>query len=374
MSPAPTSPAPAPAVRICLADPAIRAEQVDAIARTLPPTWQLTHDPQDAAAILTENAAVTPAMIAAAGASLRLLLRLDTGHAPVPANLPVPVIDLPNTALVGVAEHTILLMLALSRNLLDVLARTRRAEWLPDRSTPVLTDQRKYTYNWIGVQNFGVLYRKTLGIVGLGLIGRAVAARARAFGMRVLYTQRHRLDPSLEAHLGVTFATLADLLAASDFVSLHHRFDDGSGGPAPGPAPSAPGPAPTAPGPDPTAVGSAPTAPGNDRQFGAAEFARMKPTACLINTARGRLVDEDALAAALRRGQIAGAGLDVFRYEPLPPDHPFFALPPDRLLLTPHVAGAPLAEAWQTIAEELVERVQAALGGRETHVPPTIRN
>jgi glyoxylate reductase len=332
---------------------------VDALARTLPPTWQLTRDPQDAAAILTENAAVTPAMIAAAGASLRLLLRLDTGHAPVPANLPVPLVDLPNTALVGVAEHTILLMLALSRNLLDVLARTRRAEWLPDRSTPLLTDQRKYTYNWIGVQDFGVLYRKTLGIVGLGLIGRAVAARARAFGMRVLYTQRHRLDPSLEAHLGVTFASLDDLLAASDFVSLHHRFDDGSGGPAP----TAPGPAPTAPGP-------APTAPGNDRQFGAAEFARMKPTACLINTARGRLVDEDALAEALRDGQIAGAGLDVFRYEPLPPDHPFFALPPGRLLLTPHVAGAPLAEAWQTIAEELVERVQAALGGRATHVHP----
>jgi phosphoglycerate dehydrogenase-like enzyme len=334
MSPAavpqlPPSGAPAPAVRIFLADPAIRREQLDALARTLPPTWQLSPTPAAATAILTENAAVTPEMIAAAGPSLRLVLRLDTGHAPVPPDLPVPLIDLPNTALVGVAEHTLLLMLALSRRLLAVLARTQRAEWLPDRSTPVLTDQRKYTYNWIGVQDFGILYRKTLGIVGLGLIGRAVAVRARAFGMRVLYTGRHRLDPSLEQHLGVTWAALDDLLAAADFVSLHHRFDDAPGG--------------------------------NDRQFGAAEFARMKPTACLINTARGRLVDEDALAAALQTGQIAGAGLDVFRYEPLPPGHPFFALAGDRLLLTPHVAGAPLADAWQTIAEELVERVTAAL-------------
>ena len=126
--------------------------------------------------------------------------------------------------------------------------------------------------------------------------------------------------------LGVQWRTLDDLLAESDFVSLHHRFQEG---------------------PD-----------GNDQQIGARELARMKPTAYLINTARGRLVDEDALVAALRSGQIAGAGLDVFRYEPLPPDHPFFALAGPRLILTPHVAGAPMIEAWQTIAEELVELLQ----------------
>ncbi len=82
----------------------------------------------------------------------------------------------------------------------------------------------------------------------------------------------------------------------------------------------------------------------------AREFDLMKPTAYLINTARGRLVDEEALADALSSGTIAGAGLDVFRYEPLPPDHPFFALAGSRLILTPHVAGAPIAEAWRTIA------------------------
>ena len=316
-------------VRIYLADPMMRSEQLAAIRRQLPDGWLLTSEPEGAAAILTENVGVTAAMVAAAGPSLRLVARLETGSAEVPEGLAVPVADLPNTALVGVAEHTILLMMVLSRHLLDVIARTGAQAWMPERSTPILTDQKKYTYNWIGVHDFGVLYRKTLGIVGLGLIGRAVAVRARAFGMRVLYTQRRRHDPALEASLGVTYCPLAELLGASDFVSLHHRFDDTPGG--------------------------------NDRHFGAAEFAAMKPTAYFINTARGRLVDEDALVAALQAGEIAGAALDVFRYEPLPPDHPFFALAGDRLILTPHVAGAPIAEAWQTIAEELVERVQAAL-------------
>ena len=202
----------------------------------------------------TENVGVTDEMVAAAGASLRLVARLDTGSAQLPDDLPVPVVDLPNTALVGVAEHTILLMMVLSRHLLDVIARTGTQSWMPERSTPILTDQKKYTYNWIGVHDFGVLYRKTLGIVGLGLIGRAVAVRARAFGVRVLYTQRRRHDPALEASLGVTYCPLEELLAASDFVSLHHRFDE--------------------------------TPEGNDRHFGATRMSAMKPSAYFINTGR----------------------------------------------------------------------------------------
>lgn len=315
---------------ICVADPNIRPEQVEAIRRVLPAGWRLTQSAQGATAIVTENVDVTPGMIAAAGGNLKLVALLDTGAANAPRDMHFSVVELPNTALVGVAEHTLLLMLALSRHLLDVLARTQAQAWLPERSEPVLTDQRKYTYNWIGLQDFGVVYRKTLGIVGLGLIGRAVAVRARAFGMRILYHQRHRLDAKSERRLGVEYAPLDDLLRRADFVSLHHRFD------------------------------ASPQ--GNDRHIGARELALMKPTAYLINTARGRLVDEEALAAALQAGRIAGAALDVFRYEPLPPDHPFFALAGDRLLLTPHVAGAPMAEAWQTLAEELIERVQEAVG------------
>jgi phosphoglycerate dehydrogenase-like enzyme len=210
-----------------------------------------------------------------------------------------------------------------------VARQTNQQLWLPDRSEPILTDQRKYTYNWIGLEDFGTLYGKTAGLIGLGLIGRATADRLRAVGMRLLYTQRNRLDPATEARYGVQWRELDDLLRESDFVSLHHRFQEG---------------------PD-----------GNDNHIGAREFALMKPTAYLVNTARGRLVDEDALLEALRSRQIAGAGLDVFRYEPLPADHPLFELAGDNVILTPHVAGAPVTEAWATIARELVEKVEEQL-------------
>ena len=310
------------------ADPQIRAEQLAAIRERLPEGWALVDQPAGATAILTENVDETPAMTAAAGPGLRLIARLDTGNAIVEAGA-LPVIDLPNTALVGVAEHAVMLIMALSRHLLWVARQTNQQQWLPDRSESILTDQRKYTYNWIGLEDFGTLYGKTAGLIGLGLIGRATADRLRAFGMRLLYTQRNRLDPATEARYGVQWRELDDLLCESDFVSLHHRFQEG---------------------PD-----------GNDNHIGAREFALMKPTAYLVNTARGRLVDEDALLEALRSRQIAGAGLDVFRYEPLPADHPLFELAGDNVILTPHVSGAPVTEAWATIARELVEKVEEQL-------------
>ncbi|MCZ7567148.1 MAG: hypothetical protein M5U01_00925 [Ardenticatenaceae bacterium] len=315
-------------VAIYLADPHIRAEQIEAIRTHLPAGWTLAERPEGATAILTEKVDISAGMLAAAGASLRLVARLDTGAATVAA-ANVPVVDLPNTALTGVAEHTVSLILALSRRLLWVARQTADRQWLPGRDQPILTDQRRYTYNWVGLEDFGTLYRKTVGIVGLGYIGRATAARLRPFGVRLLYTRRHRLAPDEEACLGVQWHELDDLLRESDFVSLHHRFQEGPEG--------------------------------NDKQFGAREFGLMKPTAYFINTARGRMVDEEALVEVLRSGRIAGAGLDVFRFEPLPADHPLLSLAGDKVILTAHVAGAPATEAWQTIAQELFERVQAML-------------
>lgn len=319
---------------IYLADPSIRTEQIDAIRRVLPDGWALTTEIQGATAILTESANVTAAMLDEAGPNLRLIALLDTGNATVDAsagNRSIACVELPNTALVGVAEHAVMLIMALSRHLFAVTRATRERRWLADRSQPILTDQRRYTYNWIGLEEFGTLYGKTVGLVGLGLIGRATAARLRPFGMHLLYTQRHRLDPETEQRLGVQWRTLDALLAESDFVSLHHRFQAEE--------------------------------PSNDNHIGARELGLMQPTAYLVNTARGRLVDEDALVDALRRGQIAGVGLDVFRYEPLPDDHPLFALAGDNVILTPHVGGAPVGEAWATIAQELVAHVHAV---RET--------
>jgi phosphoglycerate dehydrogenase-like enzyme len=316
---------------IYIADPNLRQEQVEALHQALPAGWQIVDTPSHAHAILTEHAAVTAEMINAAGAALRLVARLETGAAPVAAT-DVPVIDLPNTALTGVAEMSVLFIMALSRHLLQLTRQTRAQAWLPERSTPILTDQKRYTYNWTGLEDFGTIYGKTAGLIGLGVIGRATAVRLRALGMRLLYTQRNRMDPASEAKYGVQWRSLDDLLAESDFVSLHHRFQEG---------------------PD-----------GNDKHIGARELALMKPTAYLINTARGRLVDEDALIEALRSGQIAGAGLDVFEYEPLRPDSPLWELAGDNVILTPHVAGAPIVEAWQTVARDLVEHLAAQLAAK----------
>jgi glyoxylate reductase len=163
----------------------------------------------------------------------------------------------------------------------------------------------------------------TLGIVGLGRIGKAMARRARGFGMRILYAQRTRLDPNLERALGATYASLDDLCAASDFVSIH-----------------------------------VPLTPDTRHLVGAARLARMKKGSILVNTARGPIVDEAALAQALVDGPLAAAGLDVFEHEPKV--HPsLLALP--NVVLAPHIGSAdePTRIAMARIAAENVLRVLA---------------
>jgi glyoxylate reductase len=125
------------------------------------------------------------------------------------------------------------------------------------------------------------VHGKTLGVVGLGRIGQAVARRAAGFGMPLLYTARHRLPPGREAALGVAWRELDALLAEADFVTIHTGLS-----------------------------------PATRHLIGAERLRRMKPTAVLVNTARGPIVDEAALAAALRGGELAAAGLDVFEREP----------------------------------------------------------
>jgi glyoxylate reductase len=148
------------------------------------------------------------------------------------------------------------------------------------------------------------LQGKTLGIAGLGAIGGAVARRARAFGMRIAYTGRRRADPGLEQELGAEPLSLDELLAASDVVSLHAPLTDET-----------------------------------RHLIGARALELMKPTAHLVNTARGPIVDEEALADALELGRIAGAALDVFEHEPSV--HPRL-LELDNAVLVPHLGSATL--------------------------------
>ena len=188
----------------------------------------------------------------------------------------------------NVAEHTMLLMLALAKRLIEGHNGLREGRW------PGLE-----------LQGLGMteLEGRTLGIVGLGMIGREVARRARAFGMRVVYSGRRRLGPGEEAAAGAEWRALDDLLSEADVVTLH-----------------------------------VPLTPATRHLLDARRIALMKPTAFVVNTAREALVDTTALAGALETGRLAGAGFDVFEPEPPPPGHPLLRAP--KVALSPHTAGA----------------------------------
>ncbi|MCS6800848.1 MAG: D-glycerate dehydrogenase [Chloroflexota bacterium] len=167
--------------------------------------------------------------------------------------------------------------------------------------------------------------RRILGIVGLGKIGQAVARRARGFGMEILYAGRRR--PETEKALGLAWcSSLDELLRDSDIVSLH-----------------------------------VPLTPATRHLIGARELALMKPTAVLVNTSRGAVVDQAALAEALREQRIFAAGLDVYEEEPLPPTDPLREL--DNCILLPHIGSAEIT-ARLAMADLAVDNLQAVLEGR----------
>lgn len=173
------------------------------------------------------------------------------------------------------------------------------------------------------------LQRKTLGVIGLGAIGAATARRARAFGMNVIYSSRSKADPTLENELMAHRVDMDTLLAESDVISIH-----------------------------------APYSPATHHLFGAEEFAAMKDSAYLINTARGPIVDEAALAEALEEGQIAGAGLDVFEEEP---DVHAGLLNCENAVLVPHLGSATI-ETRTAMATLAADNAVAVLAGED---PPT---
>lgn len=176
------------------------------------------------------------------------------------------------------------------------------------------------------------VHHKTIGIVGFGRIGQAVARRARGFGMRVIYADAIRLPPEVEAETGAERQELDELLAEADFVSIHTNLT-----------------------------------PETRHLFGAAAFERMKPTAVLVNTSRGPVVDESALADALESGQIFAAGLDVFEREPEVDER---LLELDNVVMIPHL-GSATVDTRDAMGMLAVRNVFAALDGEP---PPTLLN
>ena len=198
----------------------------------------------------------------------------------------VPVCNNGGANAISVSEHAIMLMLTVARRVVWQHENVRNGRWRGNGPAPKMFE----------------LANKTLGVVGLGNIGKKTARLAKAFGMNVTYYDIRRLSEDEEDQLGVRFRVLREILRDSDFISLHVPLDDTT-----------------------------------RHMIGKAELEEMQPHAILVNTARGPVIDEKALHDHLAAGKIFGAGLDVFDQEPPPADNPLFGL--DNVVLTAHFAG-----------------------------------
>jgi D-3-phosphoglycerate dehydrogenase/(S)-sulfolactate dehydrogenase len=260
--------------------------------------FEVKYPPKDAdtfqSAVMIEQLQGCQAMLASterltrevlAQSELRAIARMGVGFdaidIPAATDLGIAVTITPGVLEESVAEHTIAMMLGVSRGVVQRDREVRQGVWTR--------------------QPLPRLAGKTLGLLGLGRIGRAVVPRARGLGMHVI-AHDPLADANYCANNDVRLVTLEELLSAADVVSLH-----------------------------------LPCTPETENLMNARTFAQMKPGAIFLNTSRGGLVDEDALSAVLASGRLLGAGLDVFRTEPLPRNHPLMAF--ENVLLCTHMGG-----------------------------------
>lgn len=264
-------------------------------------------------AIMT-NWAKVPASVIDASPKLQIVCRLGIGLDNIDVahctQRRIIVTNVPDYCLIEVAEHTVALLLALARKVAWYHHASKSGRYRLQEGPPLKR-----------------IEGQTLGIIGLGNIGRRVAVKAQALGLRVVAATRS----GREVPPGVTLLPMGELLETGDYVSLH-----------------------------------VPLTPQTRHLIGPAELKRMKPTAYLINTARGGLVDHAALAEALAAGRIAGAALDV--QEPEPPDltNPPYCDP--RVIVTPHaafVSEESLADLRTRVAQQVVQKLT---GGRPAHI------
>ena len=262
---------------------------------------------------------VDDAFLDAAGPGLRVVANVAVGYdnvdVPACARRGVVVTNTPGVLTEATADLAFALILMATR-------RLGEGERLIRAQTP-------WSWSMFFMLGSGI-QGKTLGIVGLGKIGQATARRARAFGMEIAYAGRRRAHAELEGQLEARFLSFEELLGAADVVSLH-----------------------------------CPLSAETHHLIDAAALDRMKPTACLINTTRGPVVDEAALAAALRSGAIAGAGLDVFEREPeVHPD----LLDLENVVLIPHL-GSATVETRTAMGVLAARNVVAVLAGEAPLTP-----
>lgn len=256
---------------------------------------------------------VTEAMIAGAP-NLKVISVVGVGYDHIDAKAAkargIAIGNTPGVLTDTTADMTFAMLLAAARNIIPANNHVQSKHW------------RYYDPNILWGQD---VHHATLGIVGMGRIGYVVAKRALGFDMRVLYYRRNR-RPDWEAELGIEYATLDRLLEASDFVTLH-----------------------------------VPLTPETRYLIGVRELEKMKPTAILVNLARGPVVDSRALYEALKAGKIAGAALDVTDPEPITVDDPLLTL--DNVLICPHV-GSATVQTRTRMASMAAENLLAGLKGK----------
>jgi len=290
----------------------------DVTVRLHPSPAELRELVADADALIVRSATRVTADLLASAQRLILVARAGAGVDNIDVEAAtrrgVLVVNAPDSNTIAVAEHTMALMLCLARPICQANAGMHAGRWEKT--------------NLVGHE----LRHKVLGLVGLGRVGSAVAERARAFEMRVVAHDPF-VSPERAAQLDVGLLPLDDLLTCADYVSLH-----------------------------------APSTERTRAMIGASELARMKPSARLINCARGDLVDEAALVEALTSRRIAGAALDVYPDEPHV--NPALCQCPN-LLLTPHL-GASTAEAQDVAAVEIAQQVVDVLEGRPPRYPVNV--
>ena len=236
--------------------------------------------------------------------------------------LGVYVTNTPGVLTDATADLTWALIMAITRRIVEADKFVRSGEWYRSGT------------GWHPMMLLGFeITGKTLGIIGMGRIGRAVAQRAKGFRMRIIYYDKYRLPEEMEKELGAEYVDLDTLLREADVISIH-----------------------------------TPLTPETYHMIGEEQLKKMKKTAYLVNTSRGKVIDTDALVKALREKWIAGAALDVFEEEPISPDHPLTKL--DNVVLTPHIGSA----TWETrtrMADIVAENLIAFAKGE---VPPTLVN
>ncbi len=303
--------------RVLVADPLAQAgiemlqtrTEVD-VRYPLSPEELLSILPQYDALIVRSGVRVTAEMIRAA-TRLKVIGRAGVGIDNIDVEAAtqsgIIVVNAPTGNVIAAAEHAIALLLALARNVPQADASMRRGEW----------DRRRF----IGIE----VQDKVLGILGLGRIGSLVATRAHGLRMKVIAYDPY-VSEEYASNLAVELVSLDELLATADFITIHMPLTDST-----------------------------------RNLLNRETLARCKRGVRIVNCARGGIVDEAALLEALESGQVAGAALDVYEHEPLPPDDPLRKHP--HVVLTPHIAGS-TTEAQERVAVDIAEQVLAVLDGK----------